>query len=185
MPTKGQILTNPQTGDVYEFLETANDTKGERVKMKMTLKSNGELVPNHFHALQDEHFEVIEGKLTVLLDGEYQKLTKGEKINLPKNKAHNHFNNDPEPLVFIQTITPALDFDYLLENIIGLTIDGKMPKGKAGLVQELVTLRYLDSKSFLAGIPVGLQKFLINTVGPIGRLFGYRAIYKKYSGIEK
>jgi len=25
----------------------------------------------------------------------------------------------------------------------------------------------------------------MNTVAPIGRLFGYRAIYKKYSGIEK
>ena len=82
-------------------------------------------------------------------------------------------------------VTPALDFDYLLENIIGLTIDGKMPNGKAGLVQELVTLKYLDSKSYLADIPIGLQKFLMNVIAPIGRMFGYRAIYKKYSGIEK
>lgn len=185
MPTKGQILLNPDTGDIYEFLETAKDTNGERVRMKMTLKSKGELVPNHFHALQEEHFEIISGKLTILLEGKVQTLTQGQEITLPKNKPHNHYNNDSESVVFIQSISPALDFDYLLENIIGLTIDGKMPNGKAGLVQELVTLKYLDSKSYLANIPQGLQKFLMNVVGPIGRVFGYRAIYKKYSDIEK
>lgn len=185
MPSKGQILSNPGTGDYYEFLETAKDTNGERVTMKMTLKSKGELVPNHFHALQDEHFEVVSGKLTIIIDGKKQVLTHGDKITLQKNKPHNHYNNDNETVVLIQTITPALDFDYLLENIIGLTMDGKMPNGKAGLIQELVTLKYLDSKSYLANIPLGLQKFLMNVVGPIGRILGYRAIYKKYSDIEK
>jgi quercetin dioxygenase-like cupin family protein len=185
MPTKGQILKNPDTGDIYEFLETAMDTNGQRVSLKMTLTSKGESVPNHFHTLQDEHFEVLSGKLTILLDGKKQILTQGEKITLFKNKPHNHYNNDDETVVFIQSMTPALDFDYLLENIIGLTIDGKMPNGKAGLIQELVTLKYLDSRSYLASIPVGLQKILMNIVGPLGRLLGYRAIYKKYSDIEK
>ncbi len=185
MPTKGQILRNPDTGDVYEFVETAKDTGGKSMTLKLTLKTKGELVPNHFHALQDEQFEVLSGKLTIWLDGKQSVLTAGEKMALPKNVPHNHFNNDDEPVVLLQTVTPALDFDYLMENLIGLTMDGKMPNGKAGMVQELVTLKYLDSKSFLASIPVGAQKLLMNIVGPIGRLFGYRAIYKKYSGIEK
>ncbi len=185
MPTTGQILQNPNTGDIYEFSETAKDTNGERMTLKLTLKTKGELVPNHFHALQDESFEVLSGKLTFWLDGKQQTLTAGEKITLPKNVPHNHYNNDDEPLIMLQSVTPALDFEYLLENIIGLTIDGKMPNGKAGLVQKLVTLKYLDSKSYIAGIPVGIQQLLMNIVGPIGHLFGYRAIYKKYSGIEK
>jgi quercetin dioxygenase-like cupin family protein len=185
MPFKGQILNNPVSGDIYEFLETAKDTNGQRVSIKMTLRSKGELVPDHLHALQDEYFEVISGKLTILLDGQKQTLTEGQYITLPKNKPHNHYNSGTEPVVFIQTITPALDFDYLLENIIGLTIDGKMPNGKAGLLQELVTLKYLDSKSYLANIPIGLQKLLMNVLGPIGRMLGYRAIYRKYSDIEK
>ena len=185
MPSKGQILSNPDTGDIYEFLETAKDTNGQRVSIKMTLKSKGEQVPDHYHALQEEHFEIVSGRLTVLIDGKKQILAQGDKITLPRNKPHNHYNNDDETVVYVQSVTPALDFDYLLENIIGLTIDGKMPNGKAGLIQELVTLKYLDSKSYLASIPQGLQQFLMNVVGPVGRLFGYRAIYKKYSGIEK
>ena len=59
MPTKGQILTNPDSGDIYEFLETAKDTNGQRVTIKMTLKSKGKLVPDHYHALQEEQFEVL------------------------------------------------------------------------------------------------------------------------------
>lgn len=185
MPKKGQLLANPDTGDIYEFLETAKDTDGQRVTIKMTLTSKGELVPDHFHALQDEHFEVVSGNLTIVFDGEKHVLTQGEKITLPRNKPHNHYNDHDVPVVFIQSVTPALDFDYLLENIIGLTIDGKMPKGKAGFIQELVTLKYLDSKSYLADIPIFLQKSLMNVIAPIGRLFGYRAVYKKYSGIDK
>jgi hypothetical protein len=66
----------------------------------------------------------------------------------------------------------------LIENLVGLAADGKSKNGKYGLVQELVALKYLDSKSYLADIPIGVQKVLMNTIAPIGRQFGYRAIYK-------
>ncbi len=185
MATKGQILENPITGDTYEFLETSQDTQGKRMKIKMTLKTKGMLVPHHFHVLQEETFEVLTGKLTIVLENKTKILSVGEQITLPKNMAHNHYNNSDATLVIIQTVSPALDFEYLMENLIGLTKDGKMPNGKAGIVQELVSLKYLESKSFLANIPVFIQKIMMNVVAPIARLFGYRAIYKKYSGIEK
>ncbi|HSJ68540.1 MAG TPA: cupin domain-containing protein [Anditalea sp.] len=185
MPTIGQISTNPNNGDSYEFLETANDTSGQRVTLKATILSKGQYVPNHFHAFQDETFEVISGQLTILIDGNPKILSAGEKITLQKNIPHNHYNNSDMPLIYIQTVTPALDFDYLVENLVGLAADGKSKNGKYGLMQELVALKYLDSKSYLADIPVGIQKVLMHTVAPIGRLLGYRAIYKKYSGIEK
>lgn len=44
-------------GDVYEFLETAADTAGKQVRVRITLKSKGALVPNHLHTFQDEKFE--------------------------------------------------------------------------------------------------------------------------------
>jgi quercetin dioxygenase-like cupin family protein len=185
MPQKGQILVNPISGDSYEFLETSNDTNGERIAIKMVLKTKGLLVPNHFHVLQDETFEVLEGKLTIWFDGKIHILNAGETMTLPKGKSHNHYNDSDETLTMIQTVTPALDFEYLMENLIGLASDGLMKNGKAGIFQELVTLKYLDSKSFLADVPVGVQKVLMNTVAPISRMFGYRAVYKKYSGFEK
>jgi quercetin dioxygenase-like cupin family protein len=185
MPTKGQTITNPTNGDSYEFLETAKDSNGERVTMKAMIKSKGQLVPKHFHVFQDETFEVISGQLSIFLEGEIKTLSAGEKITLPKNIPHNHYNNEDSVVTYIHTVTPALDFDFLIENLVGLAADGKSKNGKYGLIQELVALKYLDSKSYLADIPIGVQKVLMNIIAPIGRLLGYRAIYKKYSGIEK
>ena len=181
MATKGQILSNLLTGDTFEFLETSKDTNGESVSIKSTLKRKGMIVPHHLHALQDETFEVTSGELTYFLDGKLNIIAAGRKITLFKNKAHNHYNMGDEPLIYIHTVTPALDFEYLVENLVGLAADGKMPNGKAGLIQELVTLKYLDSKTYLASIPLSIQRGLMNVVGPIGRRMGYRALYKKYS----
>lgn len=185
MPTKGQKVTNSINGATYEFLETAKDTNGESVKLKATINRKGLLVPNHFHVFQEETFEVVSGKLTYFSDGQTSTISAGEKITFPKNTPHNHYNNEDTPLVYLQTVTPAFDFDFLIETLVGLASDGKSKNGKYGLVQELVILKYLDSKSYLADIPFIVQKVLMNTIAPIGRLFGYRAIYKKYSGIEK
>src|SRR5690606_4579885 len=178
MPDKGQIITNPVNGDRYEYLETAKDTGGERVTMKVMLQTKGQLVPDHYHVYQEETFEILSGTLTVLINGKTTKLAAGEKRTLPKNKPHNHYNNEDLPVSYIHTVTPALDFDYLIENLVGLAADGKQKNGKFGLMQELVTLKYLDSKTFLAGIPYGIQVVLMNVLAPIGRWMGYRAIYK-------
>ncbi|MFB2119163.1 cupin domain-containing protein [Parapedobacter sp. 2B3] len=183
MPSNGQLLTNSITGDTYEYLETSKDSDGARVVIKATVKSRGQLVPNHFHTVQDETFEVIDGQLTVWVDGAARVLSAGERITLPKNKPHNHYNGHSIPVTYLHTVTPGLDFDYLIENLVGLATDGK--KGGGGLLQQLVTLRYLDSKSFLADIPLTVQKVLMTTIAPIARLLGYRAIYKRYSGVEK
>ncbi|MEY3368213.1 MAG: hypothetical protein RI973_1368 [Bacteroidota bacterium] len=185
MPVKGTIITDPTNGNSYEYLETAADSQGQRVVMRATIHQKGQLVPNHLHLLQDETFEVVSGKLTVLSEGKSRTFSAGEKVTLPKNMPHNHYNNEGEPVIYLHTVTPALDFEYLIENLVGLAADGKGKDGKYGLVQELVTLKYLDSKAFLADIPIGVQKILMNTVAPLARLFGYRAIYRKYSGIEK
>lgn len=185
MPAKGQILVDSSTGDTYEFLETTSETQGARCTFKSTTHRKGLLVPDHFHLLQDETFEVISGELTILSDGATRKLKSGEKITLPRNQPHNHYNKSDEPLTYIQTVSPALDFEYLVENLVGLSADGKRKGDGFGLMQELVSLRYLDSKAFLAGPPVWLQKIMMNLLAPIGRLLGYRAVYAKYSGIEK
>lgn len=87
------------------------------------------MVPNHMHVLQDETFEVISGKLTVCKDGKISAIGAGEKVVLPKNEPHNHYNGDDVPLMYIQTVVPALDFDFMAENLVGLAADGKSKNG--------------------------------------------------------
>ncbi|WP_143960447.1 cupin domain-containing protein [Litoribacter populi] len=185
MPTKGQIVIDNFTGDTIEFLETSSDTNGERVTLKVTLKSKGQTVDDHLHPLQDESFKVLSGRMTYLLDGKQNYVSAGEEIILPKNKPHNHYNTSDEPVEFIQTIIPGIDVDYFIENLFGMINDGKVKEGKLPFLQAMVTARYLESPSRLAAIPMGLQNVLIHTIGPLARTFGYRALYKKYTGIEK
>jgi quercetin dioxygenase-like cupin family protein len=185
MPTKGQKLIDRFTGDTIEFLETSADTNGERVTLKVTLKSKGQTVDDHIHILQEESFKILSGRMTYFLDGEEHHLNEGEEVTLPKNKAHNHYNMDDKPAEYIQTISPGIDVDLFLENLFGMINDGKVKDGKLPFLQAMVTGKYLESPSRLASIPIGPQNFLINTLGPLSRLFGYRAIYKKYTGVEK
>ena len=185
MPSKGQIIEDKFTKNVYEFVETAEDTKGEFVKFKMTLKDKGKIAPAHIHILQDEIFEVVSGKMTYFLNGEEHVVQAGESVTLPKNIPHNHYNNHDEPLVMYQTVKPAYDIDYFVENLVGLANDGKVKNGDMGLLQALVTVKYLDSPSLLADIPTGIQKVLANVIAPIARMFGYRALYKRYTGLDK
>ena len=185
MPIKGQFLLNPTTHDSYKFLETAQDTDGEYVLLHTTLTTTGLLVPNHLHVSQDETFEVLTGALTVWANGRVRVLGPGERLVLPRNQPHNHFNAGESPVAYLHHVSPALDFDYLIENMVGLSLDGKGRNGKFGLLQELVWLKHLDSKSFLADMPRSVQQALMAVLTPLGRLLGYRAVYKKYSGIEK
>lgn len=185
MPNKDQIITNPLSGDTYEFVRIPNDANREDLTLKATIKTKGPLVPKHYHIFQEETFEVIKGKLTILLNNQTKILTTGEKIVLPENKPHNHYNNEDTPVTYMHTISPGLDFGYQIESLVGLASDGKTKNGEYGLIQVLVFLKYLDSKTYMADIPIGIQKVLMNIIAPIGRVFGYRAIYEKYSGIEK
>lgn len=185
MPTKGQIIENPHMGFKVEFVETAADTNGQRVCIKSTVGYKGALVPNHLHVLQEETFEVISGNLTIQYEGKKFALGTGEKITLPKGKPHNHYNNHDEPVVYHHIVTPALDFDYFIENIVSIGRDAGIKDGNLGMLQQLVILKYLDSKAYLADAPIAIQNIMMNTLGPIARLLGYRAVYKKYSGIEK
>lgn len=64
MPTKGQKLVDRFTGDTIEFLETSAVTNGERVTLKVTLKSKGQTVDDHIHILQEESFKILSGRMT-------------------------------------------------------------------------------------------------------------------------
>lgn len=185
MPYKGQILKDQHNGDRFEFIETGRNTNGARVTMLITLQSKGKRVDDHIHLVQHENFKVLSGRLTYFLNTEERYLYEGEEITLPRNVAHNHYNTGNEPVTFLQTIAPAFDIDFFIENLVCLSNDGKIKNGQMSFLQAMVVAKYLESPTRLANIPLVVQNVFVNVLGPLGRMFGYRAIYKKYAGIEK
>lgn len=185
MKTSGRVLRLSQPSDSIEFIETSADTDGDRCTMKLTVATKGRLIPDHVHTAQEETFEVLSGTLTIVVNGITQSLTEGHSIVLPKNLAHNHFNDSDKPVVYLQSVRPALDCEAMIETLAGLAVDGRLVGGRPSLLQSAVSMKYLDSKVFLANMPVCLQKLLMHFLGPLGRRMGYRAVYTKYSGFEK
>jgi quercetin dioxygenase-like cupin family protein len=181
MPAPGKKITLP-TGDVVEFVETSDATNGATVRMRVLMKPGGLRANVHIHAKQDETFEVISGKLTYLLDGKENVAEAGSTVVLPHGVPHQHYCNGPEDALVMQTLTPGLDFDYLLENIIGLAIHG--PHSPDSLFQGLVWIRKMKGPIYLPSLPIWFQRALAAVVTPIAYPLGYRAVYKRFSGRE-
>jgi quercetin dioxygenase-like cupin family protein len=185
MATKGQTWTDAGTGDKAEMLESANDTGGKYIRFLFTTKPGGVKPAMHLHLFQDEEFEVKSGVLTYVLNNEKKTAKAGEKVLLPKGIGHTHYNDSlTETLVMIQTISPALDGEPLIESLLGLSQDGKMKNGEPDFLQVMVWLRHFKARTYLAKVPVGVQNILAFVLAPVGRLFGYKAVYKQYSGFN-
>lgn len=185
MAYPGQEIINQTSGSIYKFLETGKDTNGDRVTIQILLKEVGKVVPDHIHLVQDETFKVLKGQLSFIENGHKKILQVGEHIVLKSGVPHNHFNESTESVEYIQTIEPAYDIELFIVNYISMVNAGKIKNGDPSFLQKMVTLKYLDSPTLLAGVPIGTQKLMVNFFGPIARMLGYRAIYKKYTGIEK
>lgn len=171
-------------GDTVEFVETSKMTNGAYVKMFATSPPGAIRVPPHVHLRQKEKFDVQSGRLTYRLNGKQASVGPGESLELPAGVAHEHWNAESEPLVTFWTISPGLDFDYLLENANGLAREGKIPNGQVPVLQAVVWLRRMKSTLFPAGRPFWLIYPFSVVVAPIAELFGYRAVYKRFSGEE-
>lgn len=185
MAYKDQVWNNPVTGDKVEVLETSKENNGERLLYRFTIKPNGFKPALHVHEKQDEIFEIIRGKFTYNLEGKLKVASAGETVVLPKGRPHTHYNGDPhEDLVMLQSITPALDSEWLVDSILGLTKDGEIINGEPKFLQVMVWLRYYKAKTYLAKVPVAVQKYLAFILAPVARLLGYKAAYKEYSGVD-
>lgn len=184
MAKRGDIITDNSTGDTVEFLETALETGGSYTKIRFTIKPGGFRPVEHLHPSFDESFKVIKGILTVKLDGTMSKVTEGDEVTLPKGVPHTHYNDEKSELIMEQTFSPSLDVEIFLENLFGLSCDGRVKNGEPELLQVLVWLKKLKAKTYLARIPAGLQDTLSAILSPLAGVLGYKASYKKYSGTE-
>jgi quercetin dioxygenase-like cupin family protein len=171
------------SGDSIELLETSAMSSGERVRTRIIFAAGGIRVPPHVHPLQDEAIEVLSGELTYVLAGEKHVVNAGNSVRLPRGVGHQHYSEGPEGAVTIQTMTPGLDFDYLLENLFGVGAEGRL-KGPSYLLQLLVFLGKMKAAFAHAYIPFWFQKGVAVIVTPIAYLLGYRAVYQRFSGEE-
>ena len=140
-----------------EILETAAMSGGARTRVRLVFKPGGSRVPSHRHLLQDETFQVLSGTVTYMLDGKIHEAPSGTTFTLPKGVVHEHYTVGPEDAVSIQTITPGLDFDVIVENLFGLGSEGRGVNPIDALMQGLVWIRKMKGPFYLS-LPIWIRR---------------------------
>jgi mannose-6-phosphate isomerase-like protein (cupin superfamily) len=167
-------IYNPIQEDYATFLETSEESGGERTLIEIEVAPGGGTTP-HYHKTYAEHFEVISGALEVMVGGETRTLTAGEKSVAPKNTLHNFHNATDEPTTFLIELRPGSSgFEKALRVAYGLASDGL--SNSNGLPKNL----YHTALLFEWG--EGRLPGLFTVVEPLFRLLAKRA---RRTGIDK
>jgi mannose-6-phosphate isomerase-like protein (cupin superfamily) len=179
----GDILENPATGERMRFLETSADTGGERVTVELTLEPNGTVAAAHLHPFQTERFEIVEGTIGFKRGREKVEATPGDVVVVEPGTPHKFWNAGEKQARFVATVTPALQFEQLIETMFSLAADGKTnKKGMPNPLRLAVVARAHFDDVRLPLIPQSLQRLGLAMGAPVGRMLGYEATYASVPG---
>lgn len=167
-------IYNPIQKDYATFLETSEETGGERSLIEVEVAPGGGTTP-HYHLTYAEHFEVLEGALEVMVGGQTHTLTAGEKAVAPKNTLHSFHNATDGPTAFLVELRPGNSgFEKALRVAYGLASDGL--SNSKGLPKNL----YHTALLFEWG--EGRMPGVFTLLEPLMRLLAKRA---KRKGIDR
>jgi mannose-6-phosphate isomerase-like protein (cupin superfamily) len=177
-----RIFRDASSGETMRFSRTSAETGGELLEMRTDYRPNSPRPPAHFHPKQREHFEIVAGSMTVVMNGEQRVYQTGEAFEVPESAVHAMWNAGDVLTQVVWQVCPALKTQTFFETIWGLRQDGKVKNGTPDLLQTSVLMRAYEDEFRLVSPPRPVQIVLFGVLGVVGRLFGRRARYAKYSG---
>jgi quercetin dioxygenase-like cupin family protein len=174
MAANPRRIYNPVQQDYATFLETSEESGGERSLVEIEVAPGGGNPP-HYHRAFTEHFEVIDGELNVQVGQEIRTLGPGARASVPPGTVHRFFNTTATPTTFRVDVRPGhTGFEQMLMILYGLASDGKT--NKKGLPKSLYATAVIGdlSDTNLPG--------LFTVLAPLFRWLAARA---RRNGIEQ
>jgi mannose-6-phosphate isomerase-like protein (cupin superfamily) len=170
------------SGHTFRVLESARDTDDGSLRFDYSAPPLAN-VSEHVHRFQEERTEVVSGTLGMRVGGQELLLTAGQKAVGPPGVPHAWWNPSGEEEVrFVSEIRPGLEVETFFETLLGLARDGKTIGPVPRNPLQLAVLAY-EVASWLVLRPVEKVLFApVAALAIVGRFFGYRASYLKYSG---
>ena len=124
-----ETIENPIIGDKITFVQTAQQTNGEKTVLEIFLAPKGGNAL-HYHTHFTETFTVIEGELKYQLGKEIFTLNPRQSATIPLYAHHRFFSSSEKPTKFLCELNPgSKDFENALRIAYGLARDGRRNAG--------------------------------------------------------
>jgi quercetin dioxygenase-like cupin family protein len=172
----GDRLENPVTGEVLVFHRTSEETNGESVLVETIVRPDGFVAAAHVHPFQSERFEVLEGVLGLRVGEKELVARAGDVAVVAPGTPHRFWNAGKVEARFLCEITPALQFESLIETMFTLAAEGKTNrKGLPNPLRLAVIAKAHFDTVRLPFPPAWLQRAALELGAPIGKLLRYSA----------
>jgi quercetin dioxygenase-like cupin family protein len=183
---QGDVIENPRRRERVLLLETAAETGGRRLVMRVTAEPSEVGPPVHYHPKQKESFAVTRGTLTYVIGtSEPRSAAVGETVVVEPGVRHTWWNAGPETVQFDGMLEPAGRFQLFIETVYGLIRDGKVTaRGVPNMLQMAVIAREFRSDIVFTAIPRPARVLALPLLAAVGRSLGYRPWYPRYSQPE-
>jgi len=182
---------NPKQGQRVRFLTLPGETGGRGFTLEYVYRPfTGETaVPAHIHTTATETFDILSGEAKYRIGNKEGSARKGDRIVMPASVAHVYpWSVSAEELHVRQTTeleqpdsAGLLASLQALVTLFGLATAGKVnDKGLPNLLQLAVLIRSTMPATYIAGIPITVQRMLFGALARLGQAVGYRTAYPTY-----
>jgi hypothetical protein len=173
----GDTIENPVTGERLVFRKTSRETGGQSVVIETFVQPNGFVAAAHVHPSQEERFEVLRGSASRSAARSSSPGPVSASLFRPGQRISS-WNAGEEEAHFVCEVRPALQFESLIETMLGLATDSKTNrKGMPNPLRLAVIANAHFDTVRLPFPPAAVQRLALAMGAPVGRLFGYGATY--------
>lgn len=179
MAKRGDVIEHPVTGETFTFLETAEETGGEYVRIELRVRPHGFVAAPHIHPRIEETFQIRSGSFAFVVDGEESRVGPGGGATVPVGTPHAWWNAGDEEGVAVVEFRPALKTEEFFETFFGLAQDGKVStrSGLPNVMWLAAIFRAYRDFAYLARPPLWVLRAVLTPLGAVARLLGYRTPY--------
>jgi quercetin dioxygenase-like cupin family protein len=176
MARPGDVLEHPAFGVRITFLETAEQTNGDLLRVEVVLPPHFSM-SEHVHPRQEERHQVLSGTLRARVAGQQRDYYAGEQAVGPPGVPHAWRNpSDHESLRIVSEHRPVLHMELMLE--AGSAIARDFATNKKGALKHLLRMAVLmdeiKTDFYFTGLAMRSLMALLVGLAPVGRLLGFR-----------
>jgi mannose-6-phosphate isomerase-like protein (cupin superfamily) len=159
----GDVLTNPVTGERFTFIETAASSDGALLAFELDLREGGGVPMPHVHPIQTERFHVLQGVVRFRVGRRSFPAASGRVVEVTPGVIHAFANPGPGPARMRVDVTPALQMEQMLSEVVTLAEAGRLTKrGLPRNPLELARLaRAYDDVAHAPHLSIRVQRLLL------------------------